>query len=179
MLRTVSETTGNTVNAFATTRRDDVRQAYQHGVACAEQFLYMENQYFRIPELADWIVARGAERPSLIVIVVVVHSALAEADDGKSALTDHGFFLQHETFDRLVKGIGADRVRFYEMNKRYVHSKLILADDRWWCIGSANVNPRGFGLDSRNGRRRGHRTDDHTESRRADERAERDAVIAE
>ena len=48
----------------------------------------------------------------------------------------------------IVKGLGADRVRFYEMNKRYVHSKLILADDRWWCIGSANVNPRGFGLDS-------------------------------
>ncbi len=82
------------------------------------------------------------------MIIVVVHSALAEADDGKSALTDHGFFLQHETFDRLVKGLGTDRVRFYEMNRRYVHSKLILADDRWWCIGSANVNPRGFGLDS-------------------------------
>ena len=34
------------------------------------------------------------------------------------------------------------------MHERYVHSKLIVADDRWWCIGSANVNPRGFGLDS-------------------------------
>ena len=104
MLRTVSESTGNTVSAFATTRRDDVRQAYQHGIECAEQFLYMENQYFRAPELADWIVARGRERPSLIVIIVVVHGALAEADDGKSALTDHGFFLQHETFDRHRQG---------------------------------------------------------------------------
>jgi phosphatidylserine/phosphatidylglycerophosphate/cardiolipin synthase-like enzyme len=148
MLRTVSESTGNTVGAFATTRRDDVRQAYQHGIACAEQFLYMENQYFRSPEFADWIVARGAERPSLIVIIVVVHGALAEADDGKSALTDHGFFLQFQTFDRIVKGLGVDRVRFYEMHKRYVHSKLIFADDLWCCIGSANVNPRGFGLDS-------------------------------
>ncbi len=148
MLRTVSESTGNTVSAFATTRRDDVRQAYQHGIACAEQFLYMENQYFRVPELGDWIVARGRERPGLIVIIVVVHGALAEADDGKSALTDHGFFLQFETFDRIVKGLGADRVRFYEMHKRYVHSKVIFADDHWCCIGSANVNPRGFGLDS-------------------------------
>ncbi|MGB7208409.1 MAG: DUF2272 domain-containing protein [Pyrinomonadaceae bacterium] len=148
MLRTVSESKGDKISDFASTRRDDVRQAYQHGIACAEQFLYMENQYFRVPELGDWIVARGRERPGLIVIIVVVHGALAEADDGKSALTDHGFFLQHETFDRLVKGLGADRVRFYEMNKRYVHSKLILVDDRWWCIGSANVNPRGFGLDS-------------------------------
>jgi phosphatidylserine/phosphatidylglycerophosphate/cardiolipin synthase-like enzyme len=39
-------------------------------------------------------------------------------------------------------------VRIYEMNKRYVHSKLIVADDHWWCVGSANVNGRGFGLDS-------------------------------
>ena len=148
MLRTVSESTGDALDAFMTTRRDDVRQAYQHGIACASDFLYLENQYFRVPELADWIVARGKERPSLIVIIVVVHSALAEGDDGKNAYTDNGFFLQHETFERLVTGLGAARVRFYEMNKRYVHAKLIFADDRWWCIGSANVNHRSFQLDS-------------------------------
>ncbi len=125
-----------------------MRQAYQHGIACAYDFLYFENQYFRTPELADWIVARGAERPSLIVIIVVVHSALAEGDDGKSAYTDNGFFLQYQTFERLVTGLGASRVRFYEMNKRYVHAKLIFADDRWCCIGSANVNQRSFQLDS-------------------------------
>jgi len=148
MLRTVSESTGDAPAAFSTTRRSDVRQAYQHGIACAYDFLYLENQYFRVPELADWIVARGAERPSLIVIIVVVHSTMAESDDGKSALTDHGFFLQHQTFERLVTGLGAPRVRFYEMHKRYVHAKLILADDRWCSIGSANVNPRSFELDS-------------------------------
>jgi phosphatidylserine/phosphatidylglycerophosphate/cardiolipin synthase-like enzyme len=149
MLRTVSESKGNTIDkGFAVTRRDDVRQAYKHGIACANQFLYMENQYFRSTELADWIVARGGERRDLIVIIVVVHSSLAEQDDGKNALTDHGFFLQFQTFDKIVKGLGADRVRFYEMHKRYVHSKLIVADDYWWCVGSANVNPRGFGLDS-------------------------------
>ena len=65
MLRTVSESTGNTVRAFATTRRDDVRQAYQHGIECAERFLYMENQYFRVPELADWIVARARATQSV------------------------------------------------------------------------------------------------------------------
>ena len=148
MLRTVSESSGNTAAKFATTRRDDVRQAYRHGIGCADRFLYLENQYYRSPEVADWIVARGAERPDLIVIIVVVHAALAEEDDGKNGLTDHGFSLQHDTFDRLVKGLGAARVRFYEMHKRYVHSKLICADDTWWCVGSANVNPRGFGLDS-------------------------------
>jgi phosphatidylserine/phosphatidylglycerophosphate/cardiolipin synthase-like enzyme len=148
MLRTVSESKGNEVNQFAATRRDDIKQAYRHGIACADRFLYLENQYYRTPEVGDWIVARGKERRDLIVIIVVVHSKLAEADDGPGLLTDHGFFLQFQTFDKIIKELGADRVRIYEMNKRYVHSKLIVADDRWWCIGSANVNGRGFGLDS-------------------------------
>jgi phosphatidylserine/phosphatidylglycerophosphate/cardiolipin synthase-like enzyme len=148
MLRTVSESTGDEPTAFHRTRRDDIRQAYQHGIACAQRFLYLENQYFRTPELADWIVARGKEQPDLVVIIVVVDAAMAAADDGKNPITDKGFHLQHETFDRLLNGLGADRVRFYMMKRRYVHAKLILADDLWCCIGSANVNPRSFELDS-------------------------------
>jgi phosphatidylserine/phosphatidylglycerophosphate/cardiolipin synthase-like enzyme/subtilisin family serine protease len=148
MLRTVSTSKGNTLADFAATRRDDVRQAYKNGIACANSFLYLENQYYRTLEFADWIVARGKERPGLIVIIVVVDSKMAETDDGKNALTDHGFFLQFQTFDKIVKALGTDRVRFYEMHKRYVHSKLFIADDHWWCIGSANVNGRSFGLDS-------------------------------
>jgi len=148
MLRTISESKGDTLSQFAKTRRDDVRQAYLHGIACAESFLYVENQYYRTLEFADWIVTRGKEKPELIVIIVVVHPDLAAADDGKNAFTDHGIALQFETFDKIVTGLGAKRVRFYEMHDRYVHSKVIFADDKWWCIGSANVNGRGFGLDN-------------------------------
>jgi len=84
----------------------------------------------------------------LIVMIVVVDGALAAADDGKNPITDKGFSLQHEMFDRLVRGLGADRVRIYTLNRRYVHAKLFLSDDLWCCIGSANVNPRSFELDS-------------------------------
>jgi phosphatidylserine/phosphatidylglycerophosphate/cardiolipin synthase-like enzyme len=148
MLRTVSESTGDDPSAFFATRRNDIREAYRHGIACAERFIYLENQYFRVPEMADWIVARGAVQPDLFVIVVVVDGAMVTKDDGANPITDQGLHLQLDMFDRLVKGLGADRVRFYTMDRRYVHAKLILVDDLLCCIGSANVNPRSFGVDS-------------------------------
>jgi phosphatidylserine/phosphatidylglycerophosphate/cardiolipin synthase-like enzyme len=106
----------------------------------------MENQYFRSPDLARWIVAQGKAQPSLIVIVVVV--ANAGNDDGANAVTRHGDFLQFAFFDSIVSALGAARVRIYTMVQRAVHAKFVLVDDAWMCIGSANANVRSFQLDT-------------------------------
>jgi phosphatidylserine/phosphatidylglycerophosphate/cardiolipin synthase-like enzyme len=144
MLRTISDDGG----AFSTysTHRDDVRRSYRQGIECATDYIYLENQYFRSTQLADWIVARATARPSLIVILVVV--ANAAADDGTNAITEHGDHLQYSTFHRIVTGVGASRVRLYTMKNRAVHSKLAFTDDRWCNVGSANANVRSFELDS-------------------------------
>jgi hypothetical protein len=96
-------------------------------------------------DLADWIVAQGRANSKLIVIMVVV--AAAAADDGVNAITQHGDYLQYETFRRIVAGLGS-RVRLYTMKNRAVHSKFVMVDDRWMSIGSANANVRSFDLDS-------------------------------
>jgi len=125
-------------------RRDDIWQGYFRLIGCAKQFLYLENQYFREPQLADAIVKQTQARTDLIVIVV----ASTESDDPSNQLTEHGRALQHEFFLRLLNGIPAARLRIYTMFKRLVHSKIIFADDRAVSMGSANANPRGFFLDS-------------------------------
>ncbi len=140
MTRTVSE--DGTVSLYST-KRDDIKQTYRRGIQGAKQFLYLENQYFRSTELADWIVAAGVANPALVVIMVVI----GEAEDGKNMVTQHGDYLQFQTFDRIHKGLGA-RAEFYMMHARSVHSKFLAVDDAWMTIGSANANVRSFELDS-------------------------------
>lgn len=73
----------------------------------------------------------------------------------KSQLAWHGFFRQHEMVEKLRK---VDPKRFGVFSMRrvfgggmriiYPHSKMILCDDRFFSIGSANANGRGFVKDS-------------------------------
>jgi N-acetylmuramoyl-L-alanine amidase/phosphatidylserine/phosphatidylglycerophosphate/cardiolipin synthase-like enzyme len=142
MERTVSSDA--TFSAF-TTNQDNVKQIYHNIVGAAQNFLYLENQYFRVLDLADWIVAQGQANPSLVAIFVVVFSAAT--DDGDDEVTQQGTYLQHEFFDRVVKALGS-RAAIYTMAGRAVHSKFALADDRYMTIGSANANDRSFELDS-------------------------------
>jgi N-acetylmuramoyl-L-alanine amidase/phosphatidylserine/phosphatidylglycerophosphate/cardiolipin synthase-like enzyme len=143
MLRTVS-VDGGWTSAYDN-KRDDVKRVYDNVVRSAESFLYFENQYFRSLDLADAVAAAGRDNESLIAIFVVVQSA--GADDGTNPVTQHGDNLERKFFERVADAMG-DRARFYTMQWRAVHSKFLLADDRWMTIGSANANDRSFLLDS-------------------------------
>jgi phosphatidylserine/phosphatidylglycerophosphate/cardiolipin synthase-like enzyme len=139
MLRTVS------VGMLpADIRRDDIWQAYFRLIACATRFLYLENQYFHEPAMADAIIKQAESQPALIVIMVVAF----EIDDPNNALTENGRAQQHEFFTRLFAHLKSDRLRVYTMKGRLVHSKLILADDRALSMGSANADPRDFFMDT-------------------------------
>jgi phosphatidylserine/phosphatidylglycerophosphate/cardiolipin synthase-like enzyme len=135
-----------TVSVGATTpdiRRDDVWQGYFRLIGRAAHFLYMENQYFHEPAMADAIVKQAEAHPELIVIVVVAF----EIDDPDNQFSDRGVAQQNEFFKRLFK-IPESRRRVYTMFGRLVHAKLIMTDDRAFCVGSTNANPRDFFMDT-------------------------------
>jgi N-acetylmuramoyl-L-alanine amidase/phosphatidylserine/phosphatidylglycerophosphate/cardiolipin synthase-like enzyme len=142
MIRTVSDDA--TLSAFDT-KRDDIVNVYKNIVNSSGSFLYFENQYFRSLELADAIAARGRANGDLVAIFVVVRSS--KDDDADNAVTTHGDHLEKEFFRRVTDAFGS-RVGIYTMLWRAVHSKFVLADDRWMTIGSANANDRSFKLDS-------------------------------
>ena len=143
MLRTVSHD-GRT-SPYSTDRREII-DAYVKAIAGATSFIYMENQYFRSEELAEAVAARARAVPTLVVIMVVV--ANAGADDGANAITAHGDYLQFDTFDTIARAMQPSNFRLYTMFGRAVHSKFILVDDRWMCVGSANANVRSFEMDT-------------------------------
>jgi phospholipase D1/2 len=133
-----------TVALLFKTTRDDILQGYLRLIGCATRFIFMENQYFREKRIADAIVNQAKAHPGLIVIIVVA----GELDDKEDALLKHGNRLQYEFFGRLFANLGQNQLRVYTMFKRWVHSKLIMADDHALSVGSANCNPRGFFLDT-------------------------------
>lgn len=141
--------------------RHDIARAYKDAIASAEHFIYIENQYLRSLDLADWIIDRWEDNSSLRVIIVLPVAPEEKPD----RVTNHGMFLQHQMLTRLKNQLGHNVGLFsmaapsrYKKNKQvvmthgslqvYVHSKLLIVDDVYCSIGSANANPRSFEVDT-------------------------------
>jgi hypothetical protein len=119
-----------------------VLEAYQRAIMKAEEYIYIEDQYFNSEEIVEAIKARMKERPQLEVILVV------------NPRPDIGGYHPHQT--KLIKDLiaagGEDRVAAFTMwscNPKnpvleiapvYVHSKVCIIDHRWVAIGTANVD---------------------------------------
>jgi phosphatidylserine/phosphatidylglycerophosphate/cardiolipin synthase-like enzyme len=145
-------------------RRDDIWRGYFRLIGRATRFIYLENQYFHEPKLADAIVKQAESQPELIVIVMVgTGTDDRQTVDPKATglefikqramvdATQNAFALRLEFFKRLsVAPLIPNRLRVYTLNYAggILHSKLILVDDEALSVGSANANPRGFFFDT-------------------------------
>jgi phosphatidylserine/phosphatidylglycerophosphate/cardiolipin synthase-like enzyme len=159
MLRTVSAGPDS-----SNIRRDDIWRGYFRLIARATHFIYLENQYFHEPRLADAIVKQAESQSELIVIVMVgTGTDDRQTVDPKATglelakqramvdATQNAFAMRLEFFKRLsVAPLTPNRLRVYTLNYSggILHSKLILVDDEALSMGSANANPRGFFFDT-------------------------------
>ena len=160
VIRTLAEGVATDALLPTTTRRD-IEESYLNAIANAEQFVYIENQYVRWLPLADAIVARHRQQP--IRVILVVPTLPEEVRNKRDKLVEHGLFLQNEFLQRLAAGLGADFGVFALVQRRpaaapdpldlfgsaqvYVHSKIMIVDDVFATVGSANTNGRGFYVD--------------------------------
>ena len=125
----------------------EVEALFIDAIAASKRFLYIENQYFTSPRLAAAIMRR-MEAPDPPEIVLV------------TPITAEGWLEQvamDATRLRLMKIIGAadpnNRFRVFTPKTVggediYVHAKVMIVDDLFLKIGSANMNNRSLGLDS-------------------------------
>jgi phosphatidylserine/phosphatidylglycerophosphate/cardiolipin synthase-like enzyme len=128
-----------------------ILETWLNAVAHAQDYIYIEDQYFRAPMLTDAILARMAEVPSL-KLVVITKPINEWTDPGcawtyrttaqlKAALGDRFMLLQLRTFDTEVTwGIDETESRYLDMD---THSKILIVDDTFMSVGSANKNNRG------------------------------------
>lgn len=116
-------------------------------IASAENYIYVESQYFASAAIARAIVERLAEADGPEVIIVNPQSAEGWLESE----------IMNSSRARLYEAVKArdtyDRFRMYHpfnaaCTAIYVHAKILIVDDRYIRIGSSNVNNRSLGFDS-------------------------------
>jgi phosphatidylserine/phosphatidylglycerophosphate/cardiolipin synthase-like enzyme len=143
---------GTDPSGVPTVVREDILEGYVQAISQAQSFIYVENQYFREKIIADAIVQQHKAKPDLQTIILlpkVIEEFLKTAGD---ELSQHGAALQFDLLDTMKTAIGA-KLGLFTLNRKdnkliYVHSKLLIIDDKFASIGSANCNPRSFRMDT-------------------------------
>jgi phospholipase D1/2 len=128
----------------------EVEALYVDMVERAQRTIYIENQYFTSHKVGAALAARLAEPNGPEVVVI-------------SRLLSHGWLEEHTMHvlrTRLIRTLqGADRngrFRIYyphvpglaEGTCVDVHSKVMVVDDEWLRVGSANLCNRSMGMDT-------------------------------
>lgn len=131
----------------------EIRQLYIDAINSAEQLIYMENQYFSSQAVYNALVDRMASpgRPRLQIVIMV---------PDQLPLTEKLFIgIQQMKMLRSLQEIAAATghhlgiyttvcIKSEERNMTFIHSKLLLVDDRFLSMGSANITNRSMGLDT-------------------------------
>lgn len=131
--------------------RKEIAQLFQDLIRVAERFIVIENQYLSAHSIVKAITDRLVEETGPEIIII-----LPEKAGGWLEMKTMGL-LQDLALKRLVSFDRYDRLRIYypfdrgRAAKRLgmtVHSKLMIIDDRYLTIGSANLNNRSMGYDT-------------------------------
>lgn len=126
---------------------DEIRHLNEAALRQAREAIYLESQYFAVPELTRILADHLGKKdgPEIIIVVNVKEGALLER------------FVMAGNRDRLFAVLHkADRwgkLRlFYPINKEgkiiRIHSKVMIVDDVFARVGSSNINCRSLGLDT-------------------------------
>ncbi len=116
-------------------------------IAAARHAIYLENQYLAARSVVEALAARLRERDGPEIVIVLPRRGLNR--------------LERETMDgarhRLIQALWAAddhrRLGIYwpetdSGSPIYVHSKVLIVDDRLLRVGSSNFNNRSLGFDS-------------------------------
>jgi phosphatidylserine/phosphatidylglycerophosphate/cardiolipin synthase-like enzyme len=129
---------------------EGILDLYRRAIGNARRYIYIENQYFRSPTLAEELRNACDKNPELHLIAVVW-----PINDGKKSFFDPSSYWTAKTQDtirqarpdfHLTRLLSVDRDA--DSRLQYVtvdmHAKVMIVDDEWLTVGSANINERGF-----------------------------------
>jgi phosphatidylserine/phosphatidylglycerophosphate/cardiolipin synthase-like enzyme len=120
-----------------------ILEGYMRALRSARRLVYLESQFFWLPEIVQLLSEKLREPPSdAFRIVVLLPSKANNGQEDTRGMLAHlidtddgrGRFLA-TTIDAMT-GSTVDRL--------YVHAKIGIVDDRWLTIGSANLNAHSF-----------------------------------
>jgi phosphatidylserine/phosphatidylglycerophosphate/cardiolipin synthase-like enzyme len=125
-------------NVYDALPRGDFRilEAYVRALRSAERLSYLESQFLWSPEIVAILKAKLRYPPSDEFRIVVLLPAKPNngKDDTRGQL---GVLVEA---DRDQRFLACTLYQPGDAEQVYVHAKIGIVDDRWLCIGSANLN---------------------------------------
>jgi phospholipase D1/2 len=140
----------------------EIRELYSRAIARVERLLYIETQYFSSRSVCRALSARMRDRSLPRLQIVLILNPRAEAVKEEIAVglrqaeiiahlrqlaaqTGHALGVYYTVAEHRPGGsLEAER----KVKGTYIHSKLMVADDRFMTVGSANLTNRSMGIDS-------------------------------
>jgi phosphatidylserine/phosphatidylglycerophosphate/cardiolipin synthase-like enzyme len=152
---------GGTVALSRTDPRPDgdtvreVERLFTDAIAAADRLVYVETQYLSSRRIREALVQRmrapGRPRPEIVIVVNEHAEAVKEEvavglrqTRNLEALRD----VASETGCPLGCYFSLCDGAHEQFHATYIHSKLMIVDDRFLTVGSANLTNRSMGLDS-------------------------------
>lgn len=133
----------------------EILQLYIDAFASAERLIYIENQYFSSWAIGEALETRlrDASKPKLDIVILLpkyTNSVL------EATVMEPAKLHRIESLRRVAKETGHRLGIYYSAASAdgcvevpsLIHSKLMIVDDRFFTVGSANLSNRSMGLDS-------------------------------
>jgi phosphatidylserine/phosphatidylglycerophosphate/cardiolipin synthase-like enzyme len=125
----------------------EVETLFRDAIHAARRWIYAENQYLTWPGLADALLARLAEADGPEVVIVVPREGCGWLEEQTMSMR------RARVVERLRAGDRHGRLRIVApviegdvaVN---VHSKVMIADDTFLRVGSANLSSRSMAVDT-------------------------------
>jgi phosphatidylserine/phosphatidylglycerophosphate/cardiolipin synthase-like enzyme/uncharacterized membrane protein YdjX (TVP38/TMEM64 family) len=129
---------------------DEVARLFEASINAARRFIYIENQFTSAPEIAQALAQRMVDVPSLQVLIVTpkAHSSWLESQamqGGRGGFI--GPFVSAGVTSRL-RVLYPRSTDGKSSSAVMVHSKVMIVDDGFLRVGSANINNRSMGADT-------------------------------
>lgn len=128
----------------------EIQTMYLDEIAKAETFIYVENQFLTCPKIARALHDRLKEKSDLRVLIV--------SSEKPGGIMEHKAMWTGRVKFCGIAGEDIEDGRFcvvYPVCKEdngqetiNIHSKIMIVDDRFLHVGSANLNNRSMGLDT-------------------------------
>jgi phosphatidylserine/phosphatidylglycerophosphate/cardiolipin synthase-like enzyme len=130
-----------------------VLEAYQRAIANANDFIYIEDQYFTCPEIVTALIDRmNMKEASDLQAILVLNvepdipgypkkqiELIRQLQNGIPGYKDRLGIYSIWSFDETKKPYDKAKTPF-ELLNIYVHSKAAIVDDTWATAGSANID---------------------------------------
>ena len=134
---------------------EEIRSLFLDAIAASTRLIYIENQYFSSQAVYKALVDRmkakeGTKLEIVIILPGKMHAFFEELSLGltQMRMTRSLRIVAEWTGHSLgIYWTAADGTEGGE-NQTYIHAKLLLVDDRFLTVGSANTTNRSMGLDS-------------------------------